>query len=622
MSWNAEKIKVGLSKLEDAFFKTVTVENIDVSSFRSNHCVSTFRTPVLPDWVQRDIAKVHQIINAESEKARQIAMKQGGHHTATNTMTSTFDNAHKHLGDTNNLSSTTLTTQNTGGTVAAGGGGGGDGTATTTKDGAVSGDTGGHSSAGTTAPNTVSASKQKKIVREKLKNALEDLQHSKPDENTDDPRDLEAIKRAKKEIGDFKLKSDPKYVVPEDEHVNASQKRKQMILLLESVNYIKMGLNDRVLALRDLKKRIVENMATDTQRLNAINRELKRGGNPLEAPTIDVEREWPQHRYQYSKEDVATFEAVLQREQDERSGAGNAFGGGSAAAADGGGGGGDEAESARTSSSGDGIRGSSDGVGGGADARLLRKRERTYMERLDGVKGSDLERKQLSMRAQQLEYEKRVLMEKMDSTMHSFDAAVSELRSEKSKLLNDLKLTDLKLLTLLKELSVLSEFEDREISLNGKLLKCRTEKAQVVVDLTECQERLSAKLEEIHLWQEKDRKIMKEFDNIVGERNPFYDDLKRIFKRKIKRHKRGHGGRRKDGDGDGDGDLSESESSSESWSDGDGGDSSDGDGAGGDKNEDDSCPKDCDNLIYEKVMELREKRLDQVIVTFSKSNTD
>jgi len=28
-------------------------------------------------------------------------------------------------------------------------------------------------------------------------------------------------------------------------------------------------------------------------------------------------------------------------------------------------------------------------------------------------------------------------------------------------------------------------------------------------------------------------------------------------------------------------------------------------------NEDDSCPKDCDNMIYEKVMELREKRLDQ-----------
>eukprot|EP00487_Bulimina_marginata_P001294 TRINITY_DN12779_c0_g1_i1.p1 TRINITY_DN12779_c0_g1~~TRINITY_DN12779_c0_g1_i1.p1 ORF type:complete len:105 (+),score=14.80 TRINITY_DN12779_c0_g1_i1:39-353(+) len=103
--------------------------------------------------------------------------------------------------------------------------------------------------------------------------------------------------------------------------------------------------------------------------------------------------------------------------------------------------------------------------------------------------------------------------------------------------MNDLKLTDLKFLTLLKELSVLLKFENREIELNGKLLKCRTEKAQVVVDLTECQERLSSKLEEIHLWQEKDKNT-KEFDNIVGERNQFYDELKKIFSRKIKRKKK------------------------------------------------------------------------------------
>jgi len=647
MAWNAERIKVGLSKLENAFLKTVTVENIEVSSFRTNHVVSTFRTPLLPDWVQRDIAKVHQIINAESEKARQIASKENGpgHNTTTNS-TSTFENAQKHLGDTNNLSSSTLTTQIT---------------ATSKRDGDATMD-GELRSTATTPMNTVSASKQKKMVREKLKNALEDLQHEKPDENTDDPRDIEAIKRAKKEIGDYKLKSDPKYVVPEDEHVNASQKRKQMILLLESVNYIKMGLNDRVLALRDLKKRIVENMATDTQRLNEIAAELDRGDDLLEAPTIDEEREWPQHRYKYSTDDLVEFEAILQQELDEQSGAGNAFGGGGGGGhgndgatgsgdADGGGdgaGNGDEddvdgAAAAMSSGGGKGRSGVSavsmtsgggdGGSGGGVDAAELMQRERAYLGRLSGVRVSELEQDQRALRSKQVEYEKAVLMEKMDSTMHSFDAAVSELREEKCKLLNDLKLTELKLLTLLKELSVLSEFEDREISLNGKLLKCRTEKAQVVVDLTECQERLSAKLEEIHLWQEKDRKIMKEFDNIVGERNQFYDDLKRIFKRKIKRHKRGHGGagRRKDGDvdggGDGGGSLSESSSSSESWSDGDGADSwrsdggGDGDGGGDRKNEDDSCPKDCDNLIYEKVMELREKRLDQeeILVEFEKA---
>merc|ERR1712228_747096 len=128
--------------------------------------------------------------------------------------------------------------------------------------------------------------------------------------------------------------------------------------------------------------------------------------------------------------------------------------------------------------------------------------------------------------------------ERMNSTIFTFDAAVSELREEGHKLMNDLKLTDLKFLTLLKELELLSSFEETEILLNGKLLKNRTQKAQVVVDLTECQERLAAKLEEIHQWKQKDLKIQCEFDQIVGgERNHFYDELKKIFCRKIKRRK-------------------------------------------------------------------------------------
>lgn len=124
---------------------------------------------------------------------------------------------------------------------------------------------------------------------------------------------------------------------------------------------------------------------------------------------------------------------------------------------------------------------------------------------------------------------------------------------------------------------------------------------------------------------------MKEFDNIVGERNSFYDELKRIFKRKIKRHKRGkgHGG---DGGADESKDGDELDSDSESSDDSsDGGDSElDGDANGPSdgrhkkeigKKEDDSCPKDCDNLIYEKVMELREKRLDQeeILMEFEKA---
>ena len=524
--------------------------------------------------------------------------------------TSTYDNANKTLSSTGNINSTNTLTA-TGTNVA-----GDDMNNDEDMDKENDGNKENHKETTHSSKQfaAISASKQKKMVREKLKNALEEAQQEKPDENADDPRDIEAINYAKKNIGDYKLKSDANYVVPEDEHVNASQKRKQMILLLESINYIKMGLNERVLALRDLKKRIIENITNDTKRLNEINAQLFKcdvdnnndGQKYVDiiAPTLNLEKEWPQQRYEYTTADLIEFEKVLQQEMEEKSGNTNAYGGG----------GGDK----QMTSSGSGSlknenTSSGSSISGG---RIGNKSQKTYQERLGQVKLSELEKAHLMVKKRELEYEKKVLMEKINSTIHTFDLAVSELREEKYKLMNDLKLTDLKFLTLLKELAVLSNFEDREIELNGKLLKCRTEKAQVVVDLTECQERLSAKLEEIHLWQEKDKKIMKEFDNIVGERNQFYDELKKIFKRKIKRHKRGNNG---DGNGD---DESDSESSYDSSSDDDDNDGdSDSDG-NSDKNDgDDSCPKDCDNLIYEKVMELREKRLDQeeILIEFEKA---
>jgi len=590
MAWNSEKIKLGLSKLEEAFSNTVSVENIEVSSFGGSHSVSTFRAAVLPEWVQRDIRKVHDIINVESEKARMSELNSG---RAVNLALTHDAEKGDDDGNKENVSVASPTA------------------ATLTQS----------RKAKEFAP--LSACKQKKMVRERLKTALEDMQKEKPDANADDPRDVEAIHSAHKNVGDYKLKSDANYVVPEQQHISASQKRKQMVLLLESVNYIKLGLNERVLALRDLKKRIVENISNDTVRINEINRELnqihRRCGSVsveqetainIRAPSIKQDKEWPkQHRYQYSQSDLIEFERILKQEAEEKSGTANAFGGGSK-----------DDKSARHNVQKPASNATK------SDGASRQQREKTYQDRLDEIEIGELEQWHLCTRRRELEYEKKVLLDKMHSTMHTFDGAVSELREEKYKLQNDLKFTDLKFLTLLKELSVLSNFEDREVELNGKLLKCRTEKAQVVVDLTECQERLTSKLEEIRLWQEKDTKIMREFDNIVGERNPFYDDLKRIFKRKIKKRlKKGADGKA-GGNADGahnneEDDDFDSDSSYDSSSDEDGSDDSNRQRNGGSKDVDDSCPKDCDNLVYEKVMELREKRLDQeeVLVEFERT---
>ena len=68
------------------------------------------------------------------------------------------------------------------------------------------------------------------------------------------------------------LKTDKDYVVPEDQRVNAEKKRRQMVLLEESIHAIKMGYNQRYLALRELKRRIVEKSVSKIEKLSKVNK--------------------------------------------------------------------------------------------------------------------------------------------------------------------------------------------------------------------------------------------------------------------------------------------------------------------------------------------------------------
>ena len=51
---------------------------------------------------------------------------------------------------------------------------------------------------------------------------------------------MNAIKEAKDNIGDYKLKTADDYVVPEDQRVNAEIKLMQLLELLDQVNYTYM----------------------------------------------------------------------------------------------------------------------------------------------------------------------------------------------------------------------------------------------------------------------------------------------------------------------------------------------------------------------------------------------
>lgn len=60
-----------------------------------------------------------------------------------------------------------------------------------------------------------------------------------------------------------------------------------------------------------------------------------------------------------------------------------------------------------------------------------------------------------------------------------------------------------------------------------------------MADLNDSQERIARKADEIKEWEEKDRQVLVEFNNIVGtEKNESYAPLLRIFKKRVKRAKK------------------------------------------------------------------------------------
>jgi len=66
-----------------------------------------------------------------------------------------------------------------------------------------------------------------------------ELLSQKPDPSTNDPRDEALIELAMSTIGDFKLKTSEKYIVPESERINAEKKQKQIFLLARSIYELK-----------------------------------------------------------------------------------------------------------------------------------------------------------------------------------------------------------------------------------------------------------------------------------------------------------------------------------------------------------------------------------------------
>ncbi|OWZ09547.1 Avirulence (Avh) protein [Phytophthora megakarya] len=496
----------------------------------------------------------------------------------------------------------------------------------------------------TGASKSVHGFEARKRLRTERKERLARWLSSKPGEDADDPRDVVAIAFAQRNMGDYKLKTAADYVVPEHQRVNAVKKLRQMALLEESLYAARLRFNAKVLELRELKVQLINELHRDQERLFELRAVLVANENGRAAslfarPTslaVDL-REWPEQRERVSDTDIELFlrEKVISHLQTQTG----------------------DSHLSSTRTSGAEKHHESPDRSIAAVVRTLEGRGSTTIGTGALLTGVNIGHLHLQMdegaaiasataatispsptgtysmegnfdeddvvvREYLMRQEALLLDRKQRREIVAFDVAVAHLRREKLTLEVGFKQAELRLFTLSSELSLLESFESKENLLSSKLEKSKGEKAQIVAELRDVQDLLTSKKRGLDEWSRQERAVQGEFLTLVNggtgssaTPHPSLGALQKLFKRKIKRAKKrptASGGKEDGKDGNGqpdttrDGDDQEEEEEEEEDDDEDYDEDDDDD----DEEEEDACPPGCDLTLYEKVLELREKRAD------------
>ena len=568
LAWESEKAKLMLAKARKWFLDDVEVERIVLHGFHNKKSVTSFRTRKLSEEMQLEIARVHNLMDEEAAKEAQEAEDEAA------------ESEHG---------------QNTKATAAAGGAAGGKGGAA-------------EAAAEVAEGKKLTKADLRRIARRKREAEWEIFNATKPDKDRENPADVAAIKDAEDNMGDFKLKSDPNYVVPEEERMNKEKKRRQMILMEEGMYNIRMEFNRRFLALREVKRKVCNDIVEKNKRLQQLQTSLKVTA-PLFHPSMQPE-ETPESRDDITEHDLEAFAVELKKQ--EESGGGGGFGGfgggggggagGSAAPAGGAANAGKAASNVGKAASNVGKAASNVGKTAAASQEADDPRAKAASQ----APLSDLEMLEAEIKKRRDECEMEKLIGEVTDMVSAFDEALSKLRREKFKLEADLKQAEIKKLVMYQELKLLKDFEKREDALNEKLQGKLTEKNDVVEKIKDCQEKLETKKDEVDNLVEVKKAVAVEFDEMVEEGHTFREPLLKIFLRKIKRSKNKNAGDSDNEDYDSDAEDEDEEDEDEDFDDED--------------EDEEVCPPGCDQVLYEKVCDLREKRLDQedVIGEFQK----
>mmetsp|Transcript_8654 Transcript_8654/g.22237 ORF Transcript_8654/g.22237 Transcript_8654/m.22237 type:complete len:392 (-) Transcript_8654:1714-2889(-) len=249
-----------------------------------------------------------------------------------------------------------------------------------------------------------SALESRKLLRLNRQAKLVAMAARRPSADTDDPRDVEAIKRAKAQLGDYKMKSEPSYEIAQTKQINTANKRRQMLLLQENIDSIK-------------------SLRNGVDHVRKVSRALGVEANSLVAngfePALSLD-EWPDVARDLSKTELDSFLSGHITEM-----------------------------SSRPCSKSNGNP-----LGNVIAARSVRSAVNLPVFRLldnEAIRSTDscLQKEEDLILCNQLRHQRSFIIHKIDKHVLAFENALNELRKEYIPLQADLKAADVKLTIML-----------------------------------------------------------------------------------------------------------------------------------------------------------------------------
>ncbi|KAK6486478.1 cilia- and flagella-associated protein 44-like [Huso huso] len=554
LAWEQEKCRIGLAKLQARFWDSLESDTVVVSAFESEHKVSTYRLLALSKkyhTLKQRIGKKGPEGNDRRKSKAGESWKDGSKDAPCASLSDDVDQ--------------------------------GDGLK---KEGLLQ-KPGAQTKLGSRQAEKLKINFEKaekaKAKVEKRKREWEQLYARKPDENYEDPMDVMAIKEAREHMGDFKLKTAKDFTVPEHQRINTEKKRMQLVILEKQTHELKSEMNRKILDLRNFKIESIEKIRSHVNELKAVHAKInpsKRLPVP-QVPRIHPE-ETPEKKRQYTTETLLMYKQELSTKAKQANKGEQGFGG------------------------------FSRGLEEPGEERDMISPSK-YSERADTACSDTSQACQQETPLSELELEvihaeeiknlylQDSLLKKIKDLIKNFDAELRLLRHHKLKADINVKMADLRHVTLFEELLLLKEFEKRENSLLEKVNSRIEEQLEIQDKAEECLQQLEAKKRDIAKLQEREKTLHSTFHVSLGENNKFADFLTKVFKKKIKRVKK----KEKKGDEEEEEESGEESDEESAW----------------DSNEDDSgsesgalddsvCPPHCDPALFENTIQLREKRLD------------